>query len=184
MHTLETTAFAVDEMLIMPTTPSRGNIKQREATTRKENPIFTIYDLYISSKSLVEICRETTTEYSTAKRWLKSRRELGSAALRRRRRMRSGLERSYTLDQERIEQLTSPSRNPVRKRKLALQCAYYDLLIKARALQINLCKRTYTARYVMAFVKKKVSKRNHIKREEYGWDHKDHTVDNYRAFVI
>lgn len=163
---------------LRPSTPDR-EIKAREYTTPKKSSFFRDFDRDGRTKPFTRICEQAEISRETGYRWLRERRDIGSDACRRSRKRSEILGRKSRVTKATCRFLVS-KRNLLRDQLLECQIEEHNIPAKKRALQTQLKKHTKNAqRYKMAYVKKKISPANKIKREAFGNEHKGKSVEDY-----
>ena len=85
---------------------------------------------------------------------------------------------------ETCRMLVLPSRNPVRNQLYEAQIKHHHINVGVRQLRRRLKQETKNAqRFKQAYVKKEISKVNKNKRVDYGWEHKDKTIENWWQYL-
>jgi hypothetical protein len=166
------------------TTPSKRT-NGCEADTPKKSAFYRAYDTRDASQSIRSLARDFQVANSTALNWLHDREINGSPAYRHIRRRSDKLGRRSQVSAETCKMLVSPSRNPIRTQTYEAQIEYYNIPIKKCALCTQFAKYTNGGqKYKMAFVKKKVSKKNTSNRTIYGKKHYWETVDSLWQYIV
>jgi transposase len=122
--------------------------------------------------SLRAISKKNSISESCGRKWKEQWIKLSSAAKRKTRPKSAILRAKSRVTKSMCKMLCSPSRNPVRKHPYETQIAFYDLPVGKRQLQRKM--KEYTkggGRYIIAYVNKVISEKNHAEREKYGSDH-------------
>jgi hypothetical protein len=97
---------------------------------------------------------------------------MGDLARRSTRKRSSILGHKSKVSKSTVKMLVSPSQNPVRKQTLEAQIEYHNIPVGKRQLQRLLKRHTKGGgRYLCAFIKKVISKKNRVERSIYGETH-------------
>jgi hypothetical protein len=166
------------------TTPI-SDLNGKEADTIRKSRFFEAYDRRGPNETISQIGHQFGLETPTSKKYLKARKDYGTAAYRRTRPRSTKLGRRPKVSDERIRMLVDHTQNPVRHLPLDRQIAHHQLGISVRTLQRRLRQVTRNAQmFKPVIINKKISTRNKGKREEYGQEHQEKTVDNFWRFVF
>ena len=162
-----------------PKTPDRP-IVRREATTSKRARFFTLVDERDPEISITALAKKEGIAKATAFNWLRLRRIKGSEATRRPGKNRSGRPRKLTDAQ--LSFLISPTRNPIRNRKLEHQATFNHLNVSALTLQRNLRLRKDTGMYDQRII---ANLEPHVKQARIEWAKKlkNETIESYWQHV-
>lgn len=166
------------------TPPSEGS-EGIEATTRKRCHFFDYYDDNHHQMTVRHIAEVCGTNSPTARRWLRQRDLLGSAAYRRTRKLSKRLGRRPSVSISKAKMLVSPTRNPVQKQAYEAQIQFHNLGVVPRTLQRRLKECTNGGqRYKMAYTKKEISPVNKEKRVRYSKEHEHKLIHNFWKWII
>jgi transposase len=166
-------------------TPSPEPLSNREATTTRRCRFFDALSRDGGSKSLRSISKDCGIGETTGRDWKKQFESMGSLAKRKTRKRSTKLGRPSKVLKLTCKMLVSPSRNPVRKQPLDTQIAFHKLPIKTRQLQRKLKEHTKGGgRYLCAFIKKEISKKNRGERAQYGDDHIYNPLFGYFDHIV
>ena len=153
-------------------TPSPEPLAGKEATTSRRCHFFDALSRNCGSIPLRRISKDCGIHESTGRKWRKQFENMGSLAKRKTRKRSTVLGRKSKVSKSTSKMLVSPSRNPVRKQPLDAQIAFHNLPVQKRQLQRKLKEHTKGGgRYLCAFIKKEISKKNRGERAIYGNDH-------------
>jgi hypothetical protein len=134
-------------------TPPKHKYNTEWSTPQKVH----FYDALSEKSSLRASAAASHVPFSTAQRWVQERKDYGSPANRRTRRMSKKLGRREKISPDQARMLVSPSKNPLRKQLYEAQIQYHSLPITTRTLQRSLLKHTKKARrYRMPYIDKEL----------------------------
>jgi hypothetical protein len=162
--------------------PRRGlsTLKSAEYDTPQKSRFYVLFDAKSPSQSLKSFAEAQNIPRTTARNWLQQRDVLGSPACRRIRQKASNLGRPQKLSKSQCKALVLPSKNNVRNQPYQTQIAYHNLDVGVRTIQRSMARETKQAqRYKQAYIKKKLSPENRYKRQQYGHEHQDETIDSF-----
>ncbi|KAL2038036.1 hypothetical protein N7G274_009256 [Stereocaulon virgatum] len=150
-------------------TPPPDRYIVREADTVKRTRFFDAFDARSKDESILSICKDLQVTTPTARRWLRQRNLIGQTAYRRTRKISLRLGRPFSVSQNQLEMLISPSQNPVRNQTYEAQLDYHNIPLSKRGLQRTLTRRANgSRRYKQTYIGKLISQTNRQKRLEYG----------------
>lgn len=123
-------------------------------------------------------------DHRTSDRWLKDSALRGSNAYRTKRSASKQLGRPPKHPLERYLDLTSPSKNPVRKQSLRFQIAYHYLDINDRTLQKHLLEDADVAQMYKQVPIKEIWPHNRRRRVNHGYSHKDASIHGFWDRIV
>jgi hypothetical protein len=168
-----------------PKTRSKGRQRHQEYNTPEKARFFNAWDNKKLEETFTSIATQKAPSIGTAHRWLQQRDLLGSPATRRTRKLSTRLGRHSRVSAETCHMLVSPSQNPVRDQQYEAQIEYHQLPIQKRQLQRRLKVETRGGqRRKQAYVKKRISPANKIKRTDYGKEHQGKTVQDFWQWIV
>ena len=135
--------------------------------------------------SLRAISRKEGISESCGRKWKKQYENMGSLAKRRVRPNSSILGRKSRVSKSTCKMLVLPTRNPVRKQPLDAQLAYHNIPVSTRQMERLLKKHTNKGgRYLCAFIKKIISKKNREERRVYGEEHVYDALFSFFDYIV
>lgn len=166
-------------------TPPPNISDTRDANTIKKTRFYDAYDEHHEHKSMRAICAGEKITEGCGRKWIRQRQELGSAAYRHSRGRSTKLGRPSKVTKSMCKMLVDPTQNPIRNQPYDAQIAYHRIPVKRRQLQRKLKEHTNGGqKYKMAFVKKEISDKNKAERVEYGYEHRDKSVEDYWSYIF
>jgi hypothetical protein len=164
-----------------PKTPDRR--KKQEYDTIRRIRFFDAFDSKENGQTLAEICRQSDIDLPTrtARYWLQQRSQLGSPALRRTRRLSTGLGAP--------RKLGSIDLHPILEAGHPLHCEPYEAIIEALHLPVStrtLQKELYHNYDARRFRKKRttaISAKNKAARLQYAEEHQNKTITGFWQYV-
>ena len=129
-----------------------------EPDTTKRTHFYATWDAREEGEGRNAFCDRTGYRRSTTSKWLKQRKELGSPAYRRTRKLSNKLGRVSKIQKKHVKLLLNHQKNPYRGQRLEVMIEYFKLGVKPQQLRRRLAALSNKARrYKAAYYKNELN---------------------------
>lgn len=161
-----------------------GTLECKEADTLKKTRFFHAFNAQIGARKLRPIARAQEIPLTTAHRWLRQQRQLGSSAYRHTRKLSTRLRRPSSVTESDIQALLNAPQD-VRIQPLAAQLAIHNIPLSLRQAQRKL--KEYSnggGKYKAAYFKDDLSPQNEADRVKYGTIYRGKSMNDLWWWII